>query len=426
MANVPPPLDIAEEPEKLVGGSPSKLLGTIPTSEDYAGAFFPGFIGRDAARAKEVLTNFWSSIGVHKVQWTIKASALGPDKKSFNSGSSKVYCICGLCLKLIAEAGPVKEKGWHVTRIHHHVSGCPTRFGCNMPHTFGASTLRWPAKVLERGIFEAEISELKSQSVEERAANKVFLIDFSNNGDQRFYKELKDCRLSESDIGFYILRVLYYISHHLNMSKDVQDGLLFIHSASIIFGGTLPQHPHYDVYRYHQTQKEKEIWTSFRDAPGHHPPATIFVPFEAYRELHLLQSGMEESSMKIMAGTALYMRGDCPHGGVGYTDGELRCAGHFHLDSSRYIRMNNTISYFTPEMPKYDLSVFSAKELAENKAELKRQLSSIEEIENEQAAKKKVANELAAKKMQEEKEALEKVRLSYVGVGSRTRSRGVD
>ena len=192
MANLPFPPAIAKELKELVGGPPPKLLGAIPTSEDFAGAFFPDFLGDDAGQAKDALANFWSSIGVHKVQWTTKASALGPDKKSFNSGGSKVHCICGTCLKLIAEAGPVKGKGWCVTGIHHRVSGCPTRCGCNTPHTFGASTLRWSSKVLERGTFDSEILELKSQSVEEWVSNKVFTVDFNDNGDKRCYKELED------------------------------------------------------------------------------------------------------------------------------------------------------------------------------------------------------------------------------------------
>ena len=129
MTDLPPPSDVAEEPE-YVGGPPNKLLASIPTSENYAVAFFPDFIG-DAGQAKEALSNFWSSIGVHKVQWTVTANALGPDKRIFNSGGSKLYCVCGSCLKLIAEAGPVKGKGFHVTRIHHHVNGCLTRYGCN-------------------------------------------------------------------------------------------------------------------------------------------------------------------------------------------------------------------------------------------------------------------------------------------------------
>jgi hypothetical protein len=115
------------------------------------------------------------------------------------------------------------------------------------------------------------------------------------------------------------------------------------------------------------------------------------------------------------------MRDDCPHGGVACTDGELHCASHFHLDSSRCIRMDNTVSCFIADMPKNDLSLFSPKDLAKNKAELKRQLLSIEELENKQAEKKKLTNELAAKKIQEEKKAVEKARLEHVGpkTGSR-------
>jgi hypothetical protein len=170
-----------------------------------------------------------------------------------------------------------------------------------MSHTFGASTLRWPANVLERSIFEGVVSELKSQSVEELVANKAVLIDFNDNGDKCCVMDLRDCGLSQSERDFCILRVLCCVSHHFNMSQDVQSGLLFIASAAIIFGGTVPQHPPCKVCRCHQTQSEKDILTSFRDVPGHHPPATAFVPFEACRALHLLQGGMEESAMMITA-----------------------------------------------------------------------------------------------------------------------------
>jgi hypothetical protein len=416
MTDAPPPLDFAMEPE-LVGGPPTQLAGTIPSPEEFARAFFPDLIGADAAEGKQAIAEFWSLFGVHKVQWTIQES--GPDNRNLNSGNNKIHCICGSCFKLITEAGPLKGRGFHVTRIHHHVNGCRTRHGCNMPHTFGASTLRWPAEVLERGIFQAAVSQLKSQDVKDDKAS--VLIDFTKKGDKRHVKDMKDCGIDQSELDSYILRVLCHISHHFNMSQDVQCGLLFIKSAAVIFGGTVAQHPHCDVCRCHQTETEQKIWNSFRDVPGHHPPATVFVPFEACRSLHLIQGGSEESAMKIRAGTASCMRGDCPHGGVAHKAGDLHCAGHFHLDSNRHQRMENTVSCCIGDMPKFDHSLFSPKDLAKNKAELKRQLANIEAMENENAAKKNLKMELVAKKEEERKKADELASLHYVGPRARSR-----
>jgi hypothetical protein len=72
-------------------------------------------------------------------------------------------------------------------------------------------------------------------------------------------------------------------------------------------------------------------------------------------------------------------------------------------------------------MPKFDHSLFSPKDLAKNKAELKRQLANIEAMENENAAKKNLKMELVAKKEEERKKADELASLHHVGPRARSR-----